>query len=142
MTLAHFYIAVYILDMTPYESLLLAKIGSSKVRQLVLITFLLVEYLYMHSYHPSNLVSSKMSENLTNTQLERKLLTIEKKITRYNHHKRFLQNYKVNQKYPNSLGLKFNLYLCSDSLNWQKACRSILRNASFQLHDNIIHSLT
>ena len=36
---------------------------------------------------------------LSNTQLERKLLTIEKKITRYNHHKEFLQNYKVNRKY-------------------------------------------
>ena len=43
--LAHFYIVVYILDMTPCESVLLAKNGSSKLKQLVLITFLLLEYI-------------------------------------------------------------------------------------------------
>ena len=32
--------------------------------------------------------------------------------------------------------------MCSDSPNLQKACRSILHNASFQLHDNIIQSIT
>ena len=84
--------------MTPCESFLLAKNGSSKLKQLVLITFLLLEFLYILSYHTSNLASSKMSDILTNTQLERKLLTIEKKITRYNHHKEFLQNYKFNRK--------------------------------------------
>ena len=83
-----------------------------------------------------------MSEILTNTHLERKLLTIEKNITRYNHHKEFLQNYKVNRKYPKGLALKFNPSLWSDSPNLQKACICVLRNASFQLRDNIIQSST
>ena len=78
---------------------------------------------------------------LSNTQLERKLLTIEKKITRYNHHKEFLQSHKVNRKYPKGLALKFNLSLCSDSPNLQKACRSILRNISL-LRANIIQRIT
>ena len=107
MVLVHFYIAVYILVMKPCESFLLAKNGLSKLKQLVLIAFLLLEYLYLVSYHPSNLASSKMAEILSNTQLVRKLLTIEKKITTYNHHKEFLHNYKVNRKYPKGLGLKF-----------------------------------
>ena len=41
LALAHFYIAVYILDMTPCESFLLAKNGSSKLK------LLLLEYLYI-----------------------------------------------------------------------------------------------
>ena len=45
MVLVHFYIAVYILDMKPCESFLLAKNGSSKLKQLALITFLLLEYI-------------------------------------------------------------------------------------------------
>ena len=36
--------------MTPCESFLLAKNGSSKLKQLVLITFLLPEYTYIHIY--------------------------------------------------------------------------------------------
>ena len=44
--LAHFYIAVYILAMTPCESFLLAKNGSLKLKQLALITLLLLEYIY------------------------------------------------------------------------------------------------
>ena len=101
-------------------------------------------YIYIHllSYHYTNLVSSKIWEILSNTQLERKLLTIEKKIRRYIHHKEFLENYKVSRKYPKVSGLKFNLSLCSDSPNLQKACRGILRNVSFQLRDNIIQSIT
>ena len=63
-------------------------------------------------------------------------------MTSYNHCKEFLQNYKVNRKYPKGLALKFNLSFCSNSPNLQKACRSILRNASFQLGDNIIQSIT
>ena len=82
-----------------------------------------------------------MSEVLTNTQLEKKLLTLEKNISRYNYQKEFLQNYKVNRKYPKGLALNFNLSLCSDTLNLQKACSSILRNASFQSGD-IIQSIT
>ena len=83
-----------------------------------------------------------MSEILTNTQLEKKLLTIKKKITRYYYHKEFLQNYKVNWKYPKGLALKFNLPFCSDSPNLLKACGSILCNASFQLRDNVIQGMT
>ena len=83
-----------------------------------------------------------MSEILTNTQLEKKLLTIKKKIARYNHHKEFLQNCKVKWKYPKGLALKFNLPLYSDSPNLQKVCGSLLCNASFQLRDNIIQSIT
>ena len=98
---------------------------------MVLIAFLLLEYLYILRYHLANLASFKMSEILTNSQLEKSLLSIEKKITIYNHHKEFLQNYNVNRKYPKGLTLKFNLTFCSDSPNLQKACRSFLRNASF-----------
>ena len=47
--LAHLYIAVSILDMTPCESFLLAKNGSSKLKQLALITFLLLEYIYIYT---------------------------------------------------------------------------------------------
>ena len=100
---------------------------------MALTIFLLLEHFYILSYHPSNLASSKMSEILTNAQLEKKLLTIEKKITRYNHHKEFLQNNEVNRKYPKGLALKSNFSWCSDWPNLQKACWSILRNASFQL---------
>ena len=32
--------------------------------------------------------------------------------------------------------------MCSDSSDLQKACRSILRNASFQSRDNVIQSIT
>ena len=83
-----------------------------------------------------------MSEILTNTQLEREILTIKKKITAYNQHKEFLQNYKVNPKYPEGLPSTVNLPLCSDLPNLRKACGSILCNASFQLRDNIIQSIT
>ena len=48
--IAHFYIAVYILDMTPCEPFLLAKNGSLKLKQLALITFLLLEYIYIYTY--------------------------------------------------------------------------------------------
>ena len=48
MVLVHFYIAVYILVMKPCESFLLAKNGLSKLKQLALITFLLLEYIYIY----------------------------------------------------------------------------------------------
>ena len=72
---------------------------------------------------------------------EKKLLNIKRKITRYIHHKEFLQNYKANRTYPKDLALKFHLSLCTESPNLQKTkktCRNILRNASFQLRNNII----
>ena len=75
--------------MTPSEFFFRAKNGSPKLKQLALITFLFLEYIYIYiyiyniyilSYQPSSFASSKMSEIPTNTKLERKLLTIEKKI--------------------------------------------------------------
>ena len=79
-----------------------------------------------------------MSEIPTKTRLKRNLLNIRRKITRYIHHKEFLQNYKANRKYPKDLAWKFDLSLCTESLNLQKTCENILRNTSFQLGDNII----
>ena len=70
LVLAFFMAFFYILDMTSYGSFLLAKNRWLKFKQLALITFLLVEYLYILRYHPSNLALSKMSEILINTQLE------------------------------------------------------------------------
>ena len=49
--LPHFYIAVYVLNMTPCESFLLAKNGSLKLKQLALITLLLLEYIYIYIYY-------------------------------------------------------------------------------------------
>ena len=37
------YVAYYIFDMTPYESFLLIKNGSSNLKQLALVTFLLLQ---------------------------------------------------------------------------------------------------
>ena len=52
LVFAHIYISVYILDMAPYESFLLARNGTSKLKQLVLITFLLLEHLYICIHMP------------------------------------------------------------------------------------------
>ena len=52
-----------------------------------------------------------MDQILHTTQLEKDLLKIEKKITKYNYHK----EYKYNRKYLKGLTLKFNLALCEDS---------------------------
>ena len=79
-----------------------------------------------------------MDQILHTTQLEKDLLKIEKKITKYNYHEEFLENYKYNQKYPKGLTLKFNLVLCEDSEHLQKSCCNILRNASFKLRDHIL----
>ena len=123
------YVAYCIFDMTPYESFLLIKNGSSNLKQLALVTFLLLQDLYILSYHPLNLTSSEIPEILTKTNLKRNLLNIERTITRYIHHKEFLQNYKANRKYQsNDLVLKFNLSLCTESPNLQKTCRNILRD--------------
>ena len=62
--------------MTPYESFFFIKNGSSKLKQLVLVTFLLLQYLYILSYHPVNLTSFIMPEILTETRLKRNLLNI------------------------------------------------------------------
>ena len=50
-----------------------------------------------------------MDQILHTTQLEKDLLKIEKKITKYIYHKEFLENYKYNRKYPKGLALTFNL---------------------------------
>ena len=73
--------------MTPCESFLFNKNGSSILKQLVLITFFIQKYLYLFSYHPLNLGSFKMTEILQTTQLEGNLFKIESQITRYNHHR-------------------------------------------------------
>ena len=77
-----------------------------------------------------------MDQILHTTQLEKDLLKIEKKITKYNYHKEFLENYKYNRKYPKGLTLKFNLALYEDSEHLQKSCCNILCNASFKLRDH------
>ena len=46
--LGHFYIAVYIHNMTPYKSFLLAKNRLSKLKQLALITLILLKYIYIN----------------------------------------------------------------------------------------------
>ena len=96
--------------MTPYESFSFIKNAGSKLKQFVLVTFLLLQYLYILSYHPSNPTSFEMPEILTEIRLKRNLLNIERNIRRYIHHKEFLQNYQGNRKYPKGLALKFNLY--------------------------------
>ena len=106
--------------MTPYESFSTMKKGSSNLTQLALVTLLLLHYLYILSYHTLNLTSFEMPEILTETQLKRNILNIERKIARYIHHKEFLQNYKGNQKYPKVLALKFNLSFCTESPDLQK----------------------
>ena len=105
---------------------------------MALIAFFILEYIYRHSYHPWNPNSFNMDQILHTTQLAKDLLKIEKKITKYNYHKEFLENYKHNRKYPKGLTLKFNLALCEDSEHLQKSCRNILCSASFKLRDHIL----
>ena len=64
-----------------------SKNGSSILKQLVVITFLIKKYLYFFSYHHLNLGSRQMTDILQATQLQRNLFKIEKKITRYSHHR-------------------------------------------------------
>ena len=96
------------------------------------------KYLYLFGYHPLNLGSFKMTGILQTTQLERNLFKIEHKTTRYSHHRSVLEKYKNNRKCPKGLSLKLNLSLCSNSEYLRRSCRSLLRNASFKLHDNIV----
>ena len=63
-----------------------------KPQKLALITFLFLEYLYMLSYHPSNLTLFEISEIPGETQLKGNLLNIEDKITRYKHHNELLRS--------------------------------------------------
>ena len=117
--------------MTPWESLLQSNNESSIIKQLPLIAFFILEYIYILSYHPWNPNSFNMDQILHTTQLEKDLLKIEKKITKYNY-------YKYNRKYPKGLTLKFNLALCENSDHLQKSCHNILRNASLKLRDHIL----
>ena len=103
-----------------------------------MIAFFILEYIYILSYHPWNPSSFNMDQILHTTQLEKNLLKIEKKITKYNYQEDFLENYKYNQKYPKGLTLKFNLALREDSEHLQKSCRNILRNAPFKLRYHIL----
>ena len=127
--------------MTPWESLLQSNNGSSIIKQLALIGFFILEYIYILSHHPWNPNSFNMDQILHTTELEKDLLKIEKKITKYNYHKEFLENYKYNRKYTKGLTLKFNLALCEDSEHLQKSCHNILRNASSKLRDHILTSV-
>ena len=52
-----------------------------------------------------------MDQILHTTQVEKDLLKIEKKITKYNYHKEIVENHKYHRKYPKGLTLKFNLTL-------------------------------
>ena len=108
--------------MTPCKFFLCSKNRSLILKQLVLITFFIQKYLYLFSYHPLNFGSLKMTEILQTKQLERNLFKIKNKITRYSHHRIFLEKYKNNQKYPKGLSLRFNLSLCSNSEDLQKSC--------------------
>ena len=128
--------------MTPCESFLRSKNGSPILKQLMLITFFIQKYLYLFSNHPLNFGSLKMAEILQTIQLERNLFKIENKITRYSHHRIFLEKYNNNRKYPKGLSLKFNISLRSNSEDLQKSCQNILRNASFKLRDNILTAVS
>ena len=97
--------------MTPWESLLQSNNGSSITKRLALIVFFILEYIYILSYHPWNPNSFNMDQILHTTQVEKDLLKIEKKITKYNYHKEFVENHKYHRKYPKGLTLKFNLTL-------------------------------
>ena len=77
--------------MTPWESLLQSNNGSSIIKQLALIAFFILEYIQILSYHPWNPNSFNMGQILHKTQLEKNLLKIEKKITKYNYNKEFLE---------------------------------------------------
>ena len=103
-------VAYCIFDMTSYESFSLIENGPWNLKQLVLVTFLLLQDLYVLSYHPSNPTSFEIPEILTEIRLKTNLLNIEIKITRYIHYTEFLQNYQGNRKYPTGFALKFNLH--------------------------------
>ena len=96
--------------MTHYVSFLLIKNESYNLKHLLLVTFLLLLYLYILIYHSWNLPSFEIPEILIETLFKRNLLNIERKITRYIHHKEFFQNYKEIRKYSEDLALKFNQY--------------------------------
>ena len=78
------------------------------------LSILIYAYLSKLTYTYLYFGSLKMTEVLKTTQLERNLFEIENKITRYSHHRIFLEKYENNQKYPKGLSLKFNLSLCSN----------------------------
>ena len=80
--LNHFHASDYIFIMTPWESLLQNNNGSSIIKQVALIAFFILEYIYLLSYHPWNPNSSNMDQILHTTQVEKDLSKIEKKITK------------------------------------------------------------
>ena len=86
----------------------------------MVIAFFILEYIYIPSYHPWNPNSFKVDQILHTRQLEKNLSKIEKKITKHNYHKQFLESSKCNRKYPKGLTLKLNLVLCEDSEHLQK----------------------
>ena len=64
--LAHFYIVGYILDMTPCEFFLLTKNGSWNLKQFVLITFLLLEYINLYIIYVKLYLLPKIHKRLKN----------------------------------------------------------------------------
>ena len=69
-------VGFYILDMSPNESFFLITNRWSNIKQFAVVTFSLLECLYLSIYHPSNHTSLEMSKILTDTQLKRNLLSI------------------------------------------------------------------
>ena len=57
--------------MAPWESLLQSNNGSSIIKQLPLIAFFILEYIYILSYHPWNPNLLNMDQILHTAQLEK-----------------------------------------------------------------------
>ena len=88
LLLVDFLVQLSIFDTRLCESFLFGKNGSSTVKQLVVITFLVQKYLYLSSSHRLSLsLSPQMKEVLQTILLKRNLFKIQKKITRYSNHR-------------------------------------------------------
>ena len=81
LVLNHFHASDYVFIITPWESMLQSNNGSSIIKQLALISFLILEYIYILSYLHCNPNSFNMYQILHATQLEKDLFKIKKKIT-------------------------------------------------------------
>ena len=87
LLLVDFLVQLSTFDMRLCESILFGKNGSSTLKQLVVITFLIQKYLCLFSSHPLSLGSPQMKEILQTTLLKRNLFKIQNKITRYSNHR-------------------------------------------------------
>ena len=86
LLLVDFLVQLSTFDMRLCESFLFGKNGSSTLKQLVVITFLIQKYLCLFSSHPLSFGSPQMTETPQKTWLERNLFRIENKFTRYSNH--------------------------------------------------------